>query len=741
MDSYILTCFHHGGCVVGNPNPTYQREVDVYGVGIDKDHFSLVEFLSYTKDLGYTNVKGFYCEDNNELVQVTSDTQLLKFMKDLVDGDELHVYVVHEIDELEELPAPGLLPWSGPVDEYVGINTEGTVENDSYLNEVDTELPGGDTIQNEAESYLPSSDTDVDAIPDEDDSDVDEELRSLRAERRKKRNPNLRKKRDREKKTITKEVPIGEAGVDRGFEDIGINKKDRYAGRLGGDEKYIDSSECDSDDSTDMLDAEAVGGVDLPGRRKSKKVRYDDECTVAIFELGMIFENAKEFRKALAKYAVEKHYQIKLRPNEAHRVRAKCKFKEKCKWLCYGAIDRDSGNFMIKNYYPIHKCLPSNKNKMCTTKFLASRFKDEITKQPSLRIWEIQELCREELGLHVGKTICYKAKMMILRENMGDWNMEFARLCDYAEVIKQTNPGSSVWVRMDKETVPGKNLFVYFYVCLDALKKGWKEGCRRIIGFDGCFLKGACKGELLVAVGRNGNNQMFPIAWAVVDKETKHSWSFFINYLKEDLQLGTGQGLTVMSDMQKGLQAAVGELLPNAEVRMCARHIWSNWSKRWKGEERRKQFWRCSKATFEVKYNEELYKMSRLGKEINDDLLHYPQVSWVKAFFQEHSKCDVVENNMCETFNSWILSCRHKSIITMLEEIRRKLMTRTVDMVKFADTWICDIAPMARLMLEENKEKARACKVLWNADVGFEIGEGQYRHTVNLTNRVCSCRT
>ncbi|KAK4735589.1 hypothetical protein R3W88_009850 [Solanum pinnatisectum] len=228
MDNYILTCFHHGGCVVGNPNPTYQREIDVYGVGIDKDHFSLVEFLSYTKDLGYTNVKGFYCEDNNELVQVTSDTQLLKFVKDLVDGDEFHVYVVHEIDELEELPAPGLLPWSDPVDEYVGINTEGTVENDSDLNEVDIELPGGDTNQNEAESYLPSSDTDVYAIPDEDDSDVDEELRSLRVERRNKRNHNLRKKRDREKNIITKEVPIGEAGVDRGFEDIGIYKKDRY---------------------------------------------------------------------------------------------------------------------------------------------------------------------------------------------------------------------------------------------------------------------------------------------------------------------------------------------------------------------------------------------------------------------------------------------------------------------------------------------------------------------------------
>ncbi|WMV52245.1 hypothetical protein MTR67_045630 [Solanum verrucosum] len=48
----------------------------------------------------------------------------------------------------------------------------------------------------------------------------------------------------------------------------------------------------------------------------------------------------------------------------------------------------------------------------------------------------------------------------------------------------------------------------------------------------------------------------------------------------------------------------------------------------------------------------------------------------------------------------------------MLEEIMRKLMTRTVNMVKFADTWICDIAHMARLILEENKDKSRACKNL-----------------------------
>ncbi|KAM3307611.1 hypothetical protein P3S67_009354 [Capsicum chacoense] len=100
----------------------------------------------------------------------------------------------------------------------------------------------------------------------------------------------------------------------------------------------------------------------------------------------MIFNGPKEFRKVLRRYAVENRVQIILRPNETRRVGAKCKFKSKCSWLCYGAIDRNSDNFMIKNYNPVHKCTTSNKNKMCTTKFVADRFKDDIIKQPSLRI-------------------------------------------------------------------------------------------------------------------------------------------------------------------------------------------------------------------------------------------------------------------------------------------------------------------------------------------------------------------
>lgn len=49
-------------------------------------------------------------------------------------------------------------------------------------------------------------------------------------------------------------------------------------------------------------------------------------------------------------------------------------------------------------------------------------------------------------------------------------------------------------------------------------------------------------GELLCAIGRDGNNQMYPIAWVVAAKDNNEEWDWFIDLLCGDLQVGTGQG-------------------------------------------------------------------------------------------------------------------------------------------------------------------------------------------------------
>jgi hypothetical protein len=80
-----------------------------------------------------------------------------------------------------------------------------------------------------------------------------------------------------------------------------------------------------------------------------------------------------------------------------------------------------------------------------------------------------------------------------------------------------TNLGSSAYVSKDGA------FFQRMYICLDACKKGFKSGCRPILCLDACHLKGAYGGQLSCAIGLDGNDDMFPIAYVLVEAETRES--------------------------------------------------------------------------------------------------------------------------------------------------------------------------------------------------------------------------
>ncbi|WMV51388.1 hypothetical protein MTR67_044773 [Solanum verrucosum] len=162
-------------------------------------------------------------------------------------------------------------------------------------------------------------------------------------------------------------------------------------------------------------------------------------------------------------------------------------------------------------------------------------------------------MIRKKLKLHVGKTIVRRARAKVLKDIMGDHVVEFGRILDYKDELLRTNPGTSCVVKVGEPDAEGKSIFQSFYICFDALKKTWIH-CMKCIGLDGCFLKGVCKGQLLVVVARDDNNQMLPLAWAVVEKENKHTWTMFVKCIKDDLGLGDGEGLTLITDMQKVLE-------------------------------------------------------------------------------------------------------------------------------------------------------------------------------------------
>jgi hypothetical protein len=91
-----------------------------------------------------------------------------------------------------------------------------------------------------------------------------------------------------------------------------------------------------------------------------------------------------------------------------------------------------------------------------------------------------------------------------------------------------------------------------------------------------------------------------------------------------------------------------------------------------------------------------------------------PTKMWCKHAFSYYSKCDVLMNNLSESFNATILVARDKPILTLCEWIRNYLMNRTSASVTKLANWPHRIMPMPQRRLE--KEIKMAGKLGTNID-------------------------
>ncbi|KAJ8436505.1 hypothetical protein Cgig2_003203 [Carnegiea gigantea] len=173
----------------------------------------------------------------------------------------------------------------------------------------------------------------------------------------------------------------------------------------------------------------------------------------------------------------------------------------------------------------------------------------------------------------------------------GDYKGQFDMIRAYANELLSKNEDSMIKIAVENNG-DGNCVFKSLYICLGPLKRGFLEGCRKVLSIDGCFLKGPWNAQILAAVGRDANNQMYPVAWGVTQGEDKETWLWFMQFL--------------------GLVDAISNCLPKVEHRLCARHVYANLRKKWKGLQYRDIFWRIAKPSNKVDYNKYIKEIQEL---------------------------------------------------------------------------------------------------------------------------------
>ncbi|XP_057793143.1 uncharacterized protein LOC131009751 [Salvia miltiorrhiza] len=316
---------------------------------------------------------------------------------------------------------------------------------------------------------------------------------------------------------------------------------------------------------------------------------------------------------------------------------------------------------------------------------------------------ELRSDVKRRFNIAIPNGRLYRAKAYALETLKGSVTGHYAKLRScISELMKVDREG-----RFELLVGDG-TIFKGLYIDFSALKKGFVEGCRPIIGLDGCFLKTHLGGQLLCAIGKNGINQMYPIAWAVVEVENEMVQVTNSYRINKSVTYTDGSGYIY-------LHYSVIEFVVGFDK--C-----------------------CVRSSYKEEWDASMDKLKAENMMAYENFIERDPSRFCKAFISTACVSDMVDNNVSETFNGYILNARGKHIIDMLEEIRSDLRERQFKKLKHVESVSDVLTPAARKKVEKLKSLARFCTAHPGLGGKFEVENKDDRFIVSLPERTCSCR-
>ncbi|KAL4392134.1 hypothetical protein AHAS_Ahas03G0314700 [Arachis hypogaea] len=268
-------------------------------------------------------------------------------------------------------------------------------------------------------------------------------------------------------------------------------------------------------------------------------------------KVGMKFNSKMEFKEAVREYCIQEGRRIWWKKNDNLRMRAVCKGEE-CGWVVYASMDSEGNCWQIKTFMDDHTCPRETKNRLANRKWLGCKLVRKLRKYPNLRHCEAAQYFKSKCDLDLNKSSLTRALGDARAIVYGDAAAQYGMVRDYGLTLLKTNLGSTVSIGVTPHPNPDEDpTFDRMYICLDGCKRGFKAGCRPLIGLDGAFLKTKHGGQILSAIGQDANNHIYVIAYAIVSIENTENWRWFLELLHQDLGDYKQHGWCFISDMQK----------------------------------------------------------------------------------------------------------------------------------------------------------------------------------------------
>ena len=307
------------------------------------------------------------------------------------------------------------------------------------------------------------------------------------------------------------------------------------------------------------------------------------------FVIGQVFNSKSDLQEAANIYSIKAHQEYVVVASSKKLLVLRCKKAEECHcpWKLRAMVVKDTSFFFINKYTGPHTCVNLCLNwdhHQLDSQLVATHIKTLIQAQFTLTTAAIQASVMEKWGYQISYKKALDGKHKAIRQLFGDFSQSYTELPRLFLAIEQANPGCVVIWKTCEINMPNIEMFQRVFWSFKPSIEGFQHCCP-VMSIDGTHLYGKYKGKLLIAMGCDGNNQLFPLAFAIIESENTDSWGWFLACIRNRVTQRTG--ICIISDRHPGIMAAMtgphlGLAAPFAYHRICMRHFASNFMTRFK---------------------------------------------------------------------------------------------------------------------------------------------------------------
>ncbi|KAM3305123.1 hypothetical protein P3S67_011989 [Capsicum chacoense] len=187
---------------------------------------------------------------------------------------------------------------------------------------------------------------------------------------------------------------------------------------------------------------------------------------------------------------------------------------------------------------------------------------------------------------------------------------------------------------------------------------------------DAIFLKSKYRGVLMIAVSKDGNNNIFPLAFGIADSENNESYNSFFNQLRNAIRVR--EQLSILSDRHPAIANAITNIYPDCQHGICIYHTEKNLRKRYFSNVVLSLFYNATTAYKRTKFYTFMDDTEKVDKVAAEYLKEEEPKRWA-CLFHTNRRYNMLTTNNVESMNAILRKARQQSILRLIDYILNKL--------------------------------------------------------------------